>query len=142
MSFDPNQVSSEHIDALADLLKSSPALQQAVGVTSTGAGRLDSKKPKGPAPTYGHPANYRPKEFPKALHSSRTEFVVVRDAAEEELYLAQGFQRSPYDFAPEEEAVDELALLKQQVAMLTQRLATVSDKDLESGKKSGKRAAE
>lgn len=131
MSFDPSDIQPQHLDALAALLRDSPALQAAIGVQS-GPGRLDEKnKDKNrPAPTYGMPANYVPQPYPKAIYSSRDEFTVVHSKEEEDALLAQGHSTSPADFEPEAEPIDEVAELKKQVAALTQRLAGTSDREL------------
>jgi len=136
MSLDVNDVQQQHIDALADLLKNSPALQQAVGVTSTGGARLDKKGVKKIPDTFGVSADYRPIPYPRAVYRSRTEYAVANSAAEEKDMLANGYKSSPEDFAPEVEPVDEMAELRAQVAMLTQRLAGTSDSDLKKPKKS------
>ena len=135
MALDLNDVQQQHIDALADLLKNSPALQQAVGVTSTGgAGRLDKKGVKKIPDTFGVSADYRPVPYPKHVYSSRTAFAVANSAAEEKALLQAGYKLSPEDFEPEVQQVDEMAQLREQVAMLTQRLAVTPDKELKSKK--------
>ena len=135
MSLDVNDVQQQHIDALADLLRNSPALQQAVGVTSTGVARLDKKGVKQIPPTFGVSADYKPVPYPRVVYRSRTEYAVANSAAEEKALLSSGYKSSTEEFAPEVEPVDEMAELRAQVAMLTQRLAATSDSDLKKPKK-------